>query len=83
VTLLVLGPTRLGKMNDNCNILVLKYIGYVEPSIVVMMTSKNMAKIGFGIGITLYLRNPRWFFIVFLLIPLVLCGWFYRFKITL
>jgi len=74
VTLLVLGPTRLGKMNDNCNILVLRYISCVEPSIVVMMTSKNMAKVGFGIGITPYLGNPRWFFIGFLLIPFVLCG---------
>lgn len=48
----VLGPTRLGKRNEDCNILVLGFIGCVEPSKIMMMVSKTMAKLRFGINIT-------------------------------
>lgn len=41
-----------GKKGEECNILILKYINYVEHNRVVMMVSKIMAKLGFGIGIT-------------------------------
>jgi hypothetical protein len=63
VTFIILGPTRWGRMNDDCNILVLRCIGCVEPSRVVIMTSKTMVKLGFGIGITPYLGDSRWFFL--------------------
>jgi len=51
VTSLVSGPTKLREKNENYNILVLGCIGHIEPSRVVMMTSKIMAKLRFGIGI--------------------------------
>ncbi len=42
---------ELGKKSEECNILVLKCIGCVEHNRVVMMVSKTMAKLRFGIGI--------------------------------
>jgi hypothetical protein len=50
--LLVLGFIRLGEMCEDYNILVLRYIGCVKPSKVVMMASKTMANLGFGVDIT-------------------------------
>ncbi len=51
MTSFVSGLTRLRGKNEDYNILVVGCIGRVEPSIVVMMTSKIMAKLKFGIGI--------------------------------
>jgi hypothetical protein len=43
---------ELRKKGEECNILVYKCISYVEHIWIVMMVSKIMEKIGFGIGIT-------------------------------
>lgn len=51
MTSFVSGLTRLREKNEDYNILVVRCIGCVEPSIVVMMTSKIMTKLKFGIGI--------------------------------
>ncbi len=51
MVLLVSSFIRLGKMCEDCNILVLWCICCVEPSRVVMMASKTMENLGFGVDI--------------------------------
>jgi hypothetical protein len=48
--LYIWGPRKLGQLDEEYHILVLKYTGCVEANRVMMMTSKTMAKLGFGIG---------------------------------
>ncbi len=52
MVLLVSGFIRLGEMHEDCNTLVLMCIGCVEPNRVMMMASKTMANLGFGVDIT-------------------------------
>jgi hypothetical protein len=51
VMFFVLDFARLGTRSEACNILVLECIGCVEPSRVVIMTPKPIAKLKFGLGI--------------------------------
>ncbi len=51
MTSLVSGPTILSEKNEDCIILVLECTCHVESSIILMMMSKIMAKLRFGIGI--------------------------------
>ncbi len=51
MVLLVSGLIGLGAKSEACNILVSRCFGHVEPSIVVIITPKFIAKLGFGFGI--------------------------------
>jgi len=52
VVLFVLNPTRQETRNEDYDILVLRCIGCVEPHIVVMIASKTMVQLRFGVNIS-------------------------------
>jgi hypothetical protein len=51
VVLLVSDLIRLRARSETYNIFVLRCLGHVEPNIVVIITPKFIAKLGFGFGI--------------------------------
>ncbi len=59
MTSLISGPTIPREKNEDYIILVLECIGHVESSIILMMMSKIMAKLRFGIGIMPYQGNLK------------------------
>jgi len=52
-SIVCLGSYRIRKRGEECNILVLKCIGYVELRIVTMMAFKTIMKLRFDVNITL------------------------------
>jgi len=83
MTLLILGPPRLGTKSETYNFLTLICLDRVEPNTLVIVPLKPLVKLRFGFGIMPLPRTFRQFLIFIFSICSAFYGWFYRFRIAI